>query len=245
MTPEILRGWEYARAGDYHRNLDPNWSYTPTYLRKMAFVREFVGSLSDDVKILDVGCGEGVLVEEFRRKGREIEGIDLNYESKLVQRGDARQLPYPDSSFNVVLFLDTLEHLSFEDQPKALSEIYRVLNPGSDLLMSVPNLAHLNSRVRFLLRGCLDRTDIETNHIGERPIHEYERLLEQQGFVIIDEVGITLTLSFVYRRIICRSPARFRWLHDALEPLARLFPTVAMLTIFSCKKGKKPSVHGK
>lgn len=34
-------GWEYARKGDYHRKLDPNWSYTPTYLRKMHYVRSF------------------------------------------------------------------------------------------------------------------------------------------------------------------------------------------------------------
>jgi len=35
----VYRSWEYARHGDYHRNLDPNWSYTPTYLRKMTFIK--------------------------------------------------------------------------------------------------------------------------------------------------------------------------------------------------------------
>lgn len=63
-----FRGWEYARIGDYHRNLDPNWCYTPTYLHKMAFIRKFISSLPHNVKILDAGCGEEVLVEEFLRK---------------------------------------------------------------------------------------------------------------------------------------------------------------------------------
>jgi hypothetical protein len=37
-----FRGWEYARKGDCHRNLDPNWSYTLTYLRKMQHARRFL-----------------------------------------------------------------------------------------------------------------------------------------------------------------------------------------------------------
>jgi len=56
-----FRGWEYARKGDYHRNLDPNWSYTPTYLRKMHHIRRFLSGLPKEVPILDVGCAEGAL----------------------------------------------------------------------------------------------------------------------------------------------------------------------------------------
>src|SRR6266496_4396691 len=37
-------GGEYTRLGDYHKNLDPNLSYTPTYLQKMAFVEQFIQS---------------------------------------------------------------------------------------------------------------------------------------------------------------------------------------------------------
>jgi len=119
-----FRGWEYARIGDYHRNLDPNWCYTPTYSRKMAFIRKFIGSLPRNVKILDAGCGEEVLVEEFLGKGYNNEGLDLNYESEFVKRGDVLNMPYPSNSFDVVLLLDTLEDLAFEDQPKALLEIH-------------------------------------------------------------------------------------------------------------------------
>ena len=69
-------------------------------------------------------------------------------------------LPYDGNSFDRALCLDVLEHLSFEDQPRAVAELYRVLRPGGELLVSVPNLAHLQSRVHFLLRGRL---------IGPRP----------------------------------------------------------------------------
>ena len=94
------RGWECVRSGDYHRNLDPNWSYTPTYLQKVRQVSDFIHSFDKNINILDLACGEGVLVEKFKQEGYRIGGLDLNYESKIVQRGDARCLPYADGSFD-------------------------------------------------------------------------------------------------------------------------------------------------
>ena len=230
------RGWEYAQRGDYHRHLDPNWSYAPTYLAKMKAVNEFMKSLPLSSAIVDVACGEGVLVEEFGNQGYNIKGIDLNYESDFVLRGDVRDLPYDDHTFDVVLFLDALEHLAYEDQPKALSEIYRVLKPKGTLFLSVPNLAHLNSRFQFFLKGILDRPDSEINHIGERPLCEYINLLVQHKFNISKTTGITLTVPFVYRRIICRNPAKYRWLHDLFEPIAKMVPFLSMLNNLICSK---------
>ena len=235
-----FRAWEYAHAGDYHRNLDPNWSYTPTYLRKMAFVRAFVTSLPRSTKFIDIACGEGVLVEDFRKEGWNIEGLDLNYESEYVRQGDVRAMPYDDGSFDVVVFLDAFEHLAFVDQPKALADVRRILRPGGILVMSAPNLAHLNSRVRMLLKGGLDRTDIEINHVGERPIWEYEELLKQAGFTLEQKIGVTLTVPYIYRSLICKHAAKLRWLHDALEPVAKAFPSLAMVTIFVCTNGSAP-----
>ena len=226
------RGWEYTRFGDYHRNLDPNWSYTPTYLRKMAFVRCFVQTLPVEARILDAGCGEGVLVEEFSAQGRHIEGLDLNYESAFVRRGSILEMPYPDASFDLVLLLDVFEHLAYVDQPRALQEIRRVLVNNGYLLASIPNLAHLNSRFRLFFFGKLDRTDIETDHLGERPMWENVKLIRQAGFEIERIKGITLTLPGIYRQVICRRPAWFRWLHDLLAFFA--FPQLAMLNIFVC-----------
>ena len=237
MAKTKFRGWEYAKEGDYHKNLDPDWSYTPTYLKKMYHIRGFFDSLPKGTKILDAGCGEGVLVEEYLAKGYTIQGIDLNYESKIVMRGDILNMPFKDKSFDVVLLLDVFEHLAFSDQPKALKEIQRVLSVGGGyLLASIPNLAHLNSRIMFFMRGNFQRTDCEENHPGERPIRENIKLLREGGFGIEKIIGITLTVPIIYNCVICRKPSWFLWLHNFLDYFA--IPSMAMLNLFVCKKKK-------
>jgi len=235
-----VRGWEYSRLGDYHRQLDPNWSYTPTFLRKMAVVRACLARLPRESRVLDVGCGEGVLVEELRGTGLDVTGIDLNYRSDHVIQGDLLALPFADASFDAIVLLDVFEHLAFADQPRALAEIRRVLKPGGRFVASIPNLAHANSRASLLIRGRLDRSDHEFNHVGERPRWENAALLREAGFTIERETGVTLTLPLLYRQVICRNPARWRGLHDALEPFARLAPGLALLNIFECRPGILP-----
>ena len=211
-SPPAVRGGEYAARGDYHRAPDPDWDYYPTYLAKLAAVRAWLDRLPSTARVLDAGCGEGVLVDEYA--GRlAIEGLDANYASARVRRGSLTALPYPDATFDRALCLDVLEHLSFEDQPRALAELHRVLRPGGELLVSVPNLAHLQSRVHFLLQGRLIRTASELKHPGDRPIAEYLQLAARAGFELTARRGIFPTLPVV-TRLVRRNPR-------ALEPLHR------------------------
>jgi 2-polyprenyl-3-methyl-5-hydroxy-6-metoxy-1,4-benzoquinol methylase len=232
----MRRTWEYAVRGEYHRNLDLNWSYAPTYLQKMMLVDRVVAELPMDGRILDAGCGEGTLVDKYRAQGREIYGLDLNYNSSIVLSGTLTQIPFCDNAFDLVLLLDVFEHIAFAEQPIVLNELKRILRPGGRLMASIPNLAHWNSRVRLLFFGELDRTDIETNHVGERPYAENRRCLKDAGFEVQSCSGITLTVPFIYRRVICRNPKRMRWLHDALEPFARCLPELSFLGCFICRK---------
>ena len=152
-----LRQGEYALRGDYHRHLDPDWDYYPTYRAKLRIVRAYLDGLPRGTSVLDAGCGEGLLVEEYADR-LAMTGVDASYQSAHVQQASLTALPFADGHFARALCLDVLEHLSFEDQARALGELSRVLAPGGELLVSVPNLAHLQSRVQFLLRGRLIRT---------------------------------------------------------------------------------------
>jgi len=210
---------EYALRGDYHREPSPDWEFYPTYLAKLTFVRGYLTSLAPGTRVLDAGCGEGVLVEEFR--GRlAIEGIDPNYASEFVTRGSLAALPYDAAAFERATCLDVLEHLTFEEQPKAIAELFRVIRPGGELLVSVPNLAHLQSRVHFLLMGRLIHTASLEKHPGDRPAAEYIEMAQRAGFRLVERRGIFPTVP-VLTRWIRKSPKRLLPLH---RTLTRLLP---------------------
>ena len=210
----VSRTGEYAERGDYHRQLSPDWEYYPTYLAKMAHVRAHLSALPPRARVLDAGCGEGVLVDEFRDR-LAIEGLDSHYQSDRVRRGSVTALPYADGSFDQALCLDVLEHLSFDDQERALGELFRVVKPGGGLLVTVPNLAHLQSRVHFAVGGRLIRTANPAKHPGDRPIGEYLDLAGRVGFRLVERRGIFPTVP-VLTRAIRKSPARLEPLHRFL-----------------------------
>jgi SAM-dependent methyltransferase len=99
-------------------------------------------------KVLDVGCGTGVLAREaLRRVGQEgqVVGLDLNEgmlavaarsEPKIAwRRGDAASLPFEDVSFGVVVSQFALMY--FPDRMASLREMWRTLAPGGHLAVAV------------------------------------------------------------------------------------------------------------
>jgi SAM-dependent methyltransferase len=233
-SPQMVRRGEYAARGDYHRTLDPAWEFYPTYLAKLAAVRRYLDALPRDTRVLDAGCGEGVLVDEYA--GRlAISGVDANYSSAHVRTASLTALPFDNGSFDRALCLDVLEHLSYEDQPRALAELFRVLGSGGELLVSVPNLAHLQSRVQFLLRGRLIRTASEYKHPGDRPIVEYLQLASRAGFTLAAREGIFPTVP-VLTRLIRRHPRRLLSLHRLLTRVLPV-PGWCFLNLLTFRKG--------
>jgi SAM-dependent methyltransferase len=214
VPSSVSRTGEYAERGDYHRAPSPDWEFYPTYIAKLARVREYLRALPAGTTVLDAGCGEGVLVEEFHDR-LKIEGLDPNYSSALVLKGSLTSLPYGDARFDRALCLDVLEHLTFDDQPRALAELHRVVRPGGELLVTVPNLAHLQSRVHFLLRGRLIRTANIAKHPGDRPVEEYLDLASRAGFRLVERRGIFPTVP-VLTRWIRRAPKTLAPLHRLL-----------------------------
>jgi hypothetical protein len=88
-----------------------------------------------------------------------------------------------------------------------------------ELLVSVPNLAHLQSRINFLVLGRLIRTASESKHPGDRPIREYLELAATAGFDVVERVGIFPTVPLVTHWIRQRPAAR-AWAHRWLTRLA-------------------------
>jgi SAM-dependent methyltransferase len=227
------RTGEYAARGDYHATPDPTWDYYPTYLAKVERVRAYLDALPDGARVLDAGCGEGVFVSEYAPR-LAIQGVDENYASDRVIHGSLLSLPFEPAAFSRVLCLDVLEHLPFDAQPVALAEIHRVLAADGEALVSIPNLAHLQSRVHFLLTGRLIRTANELKHPGDRPVAEYLRLFGQAGFEVVERRGIFPTLPIV-TRLIRRHPASLAPLHRWLTRLVPV-PGWCLLNLVRLRK---------
>ncbi len=96
-------------------------------------------------RILDVGCGLGLYVRQFRALSPDVWGVDVDAEKVTeasqtlpnIVRAPAEELPFPAGHFDVVLSHEVLEHV--HDDRRAVREAYRVLRSGGRLVIFVPN----------------------------------------------------------------------------------------------------------
>ncbi len=122
-------------------------------------VSDLLADIPDEGKtLLDVSCKEGDVLASlqprrftlrgtnFEAGGSDKNGIPIDYGVDLRER-----LPYDDASFDVVLLIEVIEHLS--DHQTTLGELARILKPGGSLILTTPNVMRLNSRVHFMLSG--------------------------------------------------------------------------------------------
>ena len=105
--------------------------------------------------VLDVGCGDGLLLTLLKQKGIIAEGVDISPEgvAKCVAAGFVAKvhsvdgpLPYQDRSFDTVVLLDVLEHVY--DPAVVLREVARVAR--MQVIVSVPNFSSLPARLQTL-----------------------------------------------------------------------------------------------
>ena len=99
-------------------------------------------NLTSQSSILDVGAAKGFMLYDFTRliSGINVQGVDissyavenaLNPMKSFLKVADARELPYEDDSFDLVIAINTIHNLEKEDLAKALMEIQRVSKKDS------------------------------------------------------------------------------------------------------------------
>ncbi|HOL50165.1 MAG TPA: class I SAM-dependent methyltransferase, partial [bacterium] len=95
-------------------------------------------------KILDVGCGTGLLAMHLLQAGFDVYGVDVSPEMvKIAQKrlpgrivcASVENIPFPDNSFDGVICIATLHHLSVTGFALAIKEMVRVLRIGGRLLI--------------------------------------------------------------------------------------------------------------
>ena len=119
-------------------------------------------------RLLDLGCGDGTLLALARRdKFREVYGIDVS--STVVRRAQAtcvrvlgnldgvhitdqdlnHALPFADHFVDAVTAIAVIEHIF--DPYYSIAEVHRVVRPGGQFIMEVPNLVWLPRRLDVML----------------------------------------------------------------------------------------------
>jgi SAM-dependent methyltransferase len=99
--------------------------------------------------VVDVGCGDGAITDALAR-GRRVVGVDSSRTALAHVRtesvlADARELPFPDRSFDLALSSQMLEHLDDDAYAAALAELRRVAR--DHVLISVPYREDLGMRM--------------------------------------------------------------------------------------------------
>jgi SAM-dependent methyltransferase len=94
----------------------------------------------DERLALDVGCGDGYQAGLLTTKFETVVAVDIAKAEvcqKLDLLSDARFLPFVDSSFDMILLSNVLEHI--RDRQKVVKECLRVLRDGGTLVVTVPS----------------------------------------------------------------------------------------------------------
>jgi 2-polyprenyl-3-methyl-5-hydroxy-6-metoxy-1,4-benzoquinol methylase len=107
-------------------------------------------------KVLDLGCGRGHLLRLLARRGFDIAGADSSPESVRaaqaalspadpgrIRVGTLDAIPFDAGSFDLVVLIETIEHLRDDDLPQVIGEIRRVLKPDGALFITTPNAEDL------------------------------------------------------------------------------------------------------
>ncbi len=156
--------------------------------------------------VLDVGCGGGLLSEEFARAGYRVSGVDPAPETIATARahaaesgldidyriGAGEQLPFGGGVFDAVVCCDVLEHV--DDVARVLAEIARVLKPGGLFFYDTINRTWASkiAMIKVMQEWPSTAFAAPNAHVWEKFIKpaELTALLEQAGMENQDLRGI-------------------------------------------------------
>ncbi|NOT02885.1 MAG: methyltransferase domain-containing protein [Phycisphaerales bacterium] len=125
-------------------------------------LRPIVVSAAEPLRVIDVGCGSGDVLDGFPRDSIVVTGVDLvpemvaaaarSHAADHFVAGDAQCLPFAPGEADVAICLGALEYVS--DPAAALRSIYRSLRSGGRLIVSFPNRRSLFRKLSVLEIWC-------------------------------------------------------------------------------------------
>jgi 2-polyprenyl-3-methyl-5-hydroxy-6-metoxy-1,4-benzoquinol methylase len=153
--------------------------------------------ISGSRRVLDIGCGHGPLAALLRKHDERIEIVGIDRDSKALETAGPlydrvfsmdldtiNKIPYPQGYFDAIVLADVLEHLKRPNY--FLRSIRKYLAPTGVMVISLPNVARLEVRIKLLLgkfnyapSGIMDKT-----HLHFYTYSTARSLVEDAGLVI-------------------------------------------------------------
>lgn len=140
--------------------------------------------LEPGARVLDIGCGRGVLLSSLADRGLETHGFEIS--DYAAEGADPRvqlrigsnlaEVDYPDGHFDLVVLWHVFEHMP--DPVETLREIRRILKPGGRVVIAVPNHGSLQSRCTGRHWFHLD----PPRHLFHYSARTLRQLLDREGF---------------------------------------------------------------
>jgi len=165
----------------------------------------FVGSLESvlppPARVLDFGCGPGVMALALARRGYEVVGLDgaprmIEQARAEAARGgianarfaavNAGEVGVPPGSFDAVVCSSVIEYVA--DDERLIAELVRAVRPGGYLLISVP---HADSFIG-MVEDALRRVTMFMRRTGSRHLTYSLRRYQRDRFVeLLDRLGVS------------------------------------------------------
>jgi SAM-dependent methyltransferase len=195
-----------------------------------AHLLDLIGAQVASGRLLDVGCGHGLLLDEARSRGYETVGLELSRSAARHAREalglEVHEQPVETfvdlDGFDVVVLADVIEHL--EDPVAAVDRCAGLLRPGGVLCVVTPDPSSLTARIAGRRWW-----GFVPAHACLLPRATLRELLSARGLVI--SVDVPLVRSFSARRWVSGLAERLGPVGKPVERLADALPDGASLSL--------------
>jgi 2-polyprenyl-3-methyl-5-hydroxy-6-metoxy-1,4-benzoquinol methylase len=154
------------------------------------------------LKVLDFGCGKGFLIDRLLKRGSRVWGLDfsddsishvnLNFDSRMNWmggiRGQGEKIPFYDDFFDIIVCVETIEHVHDNYLKNMFKELLRILKPSGIILFTTPNNEVIEDN--FVYCPSCETSFHRMQHVRNWSVQSLGEYLRNSGFQVNFIAGI-------------------------------------------------------